>query len=284
MADAVIIETEPSPTPAVSWPAVIAGGLLAAALTLLLLALGSGIGFSVVSLWSAPPDITSTKAATVAGIYMAVTAVMSSALGGYISGRLRMRWARTSDDELYFRDTAHGVLAWAFATVLGAAVLASATTVVAGGAAAGLGPMAAASANGPGASGSAASAVAAPFLDRLFRPDYGAAPGDARQRVGGGDLEADREVARRLLLSVAVRDLPADDRQYLVQMVAARTGISPADAERRVSAVVNELKTTLDTARRVARQLSFWLVAAMLLGAVAAGLAATEGGAARDNR
>jgi hypothetical protein len=221
----------------------------------------------------------------VAGIYMAVTAVMASALGGYITGRLRARWLRAPLDEIYFRDTAHGVLAWAFATVMGAALLASAATIVAGGAAAGAGPSAAIAS----ASGTTPNDIAAPFLDRLFRPDYAALTGDTGQRAagvfaGGRDLAADREAARRLLLGVRHRELAADDRQYLVQMVAARTGLAPADAERRVTTIETEIRGALDTARRVAMQLSFWLVAALFLGAFAAGFAATEGGAARDGR
>src|SRR5258705_4170206 len=139
-------------------------------MTLLLLALGAGIGFSVVSPWSGPPDITTTKAATIGGVFMAVTAVMASALGGYITGRLRARWAAAPRDEVYFRDTAHGVLAWAFATVMGAAILASAATVITGGAVAGAGPGAAIAAN----NGTSAHGITAPFLDRLFRPNYAA--------------------------------------------------------------------------------------------------------------
>jgi hypothetical protein len=285
MVDTVIVEAESPPVSAVSWPAIIAGGFVAAAITLLLLALGSGIGFSVISPWSAPTDITTTKAATVGGIYMAVTAVMASALGGYITGRLRARWLRASLDEIYFRDTAHGVLAWAFATVMGAALLASAATIVAGGAAAGAAPSAALAS----ASGTMPNDLSAPFLDRLFRPDYAALTGGTGQRAagvfaGGRDLAADREAARRLLLGVRDREFSADDRQYLVQMVAARTGLAPADAERRVTTIETEIRAALDTARRVAMQLSFWLVAALFLGAFAAGLAATEGGAARDGR
>ncbi len=282
MVDAVIVEAEQHPVSAVSWPAVIAGGFVAAAFTLLLLALGAGIGFSVVSPWSGPPDISTTKAATVAGIYMAVTAVMASALGGYIAGRLRMRWAATPLDEIYFRDTAHGVLAWAFATVVGAAFLASAATIVAGGTAAAGGPAATAAGNG--------NDITAPFVDRLFRPDYAALTGGNGARAagvfaGGRDLAADREAARRLLLSLRDRPgLPTDDRQYLAQMVAARTGLAPADAEQRVAAVETDVRAALDTARRIGMHLSFWLVASMFLGAFAAGLAATEGGAARDGR
>lgn len=284
MVDTVIVEADTPAVSAVSWPAIVAGGFVAAAMTLVLLALGAGIGFSVISPWSGLPDISTAKAATVGGIYMAVTAVMSSALGGYLAGRLRMRWARTPLDEVYFRDTAHGVLAWAFATVMGAALLASAATVVGGGAAAGAGSVAAVA--------STRNDITAPLLDRLFRPDYAALTGGNGQRAagvfaGGRDLAADREAARRILILFGERgrtELAAEDRQYLSQMVAARTGLSPADAERRVAAVETDARLAADTARRIGMHLSFWLVASMLLGAFAAGLAATEGGAARDGR
>jgi hypothetical protein len=282
MVDTVIVEAEAPAVSAVSWPAIIAGGFVAAAFTLLLLALGAGIGFSVISPWSGAPDITTTKAALVGGIYMAVTAVMASALAGYITGRLRVRWTSAPLDEVYFRDTAHGVLAWAFATVMGAALLASAATIVGGGAAANPGPANANSAND----------ITAPYLDRLFRPDYAALTGGTGQAAagvfaGGRDLAADRDAARRILLSLRDHgrsELAGEDRQYLTQMVAARTGLPPAEAQRRVAAVETDVRAALDQARRIAMQLSFWLVAAMFLGAFAAGLAATEGGAARDGR
>ncbi len=282
MVDTVIVEAETPAVSAVSWPAIIAGGFVAAAFTLLLLALGAGIGFSVISPWSGASDITTTKAALVGGIYMAVTAVMASALGGYITGRLRVRWTQAPLDEVYFRDTAHGVLAWAFATVMGAALLASAATIVGSGAAANPGPANANSAND----------ITAPYLDRLFRPDYAALTGGTGQAAagvfaGGRDLAADRDAARRILLSLRDHgrsELAGEDRQYLTQMVAARTGLPPAEAQRRVAAVETDVRAALDQARRIAMQLSFWLVAAMFLGAFAAGLAATEGGAARDGR
>lgn len=289
MVDTVIVEADSPPVSAVAWPAIIAGGFVAAAMTLILLALGAGIGFAVVTPWSGTADITNTKAATIGGIFLAVTAVMASALGGYITGRLRVRWAGTATDEVYFRDTAHGVLAWAFATVMGAAFLASAATIVSGGAAASAG-----SAAGLAATGEArpANPWVAPLLDRLFRPDYAALTAGTGQRAagvfaGGRDLAVDREAARRLFATAYDRTgagLAADDRQYLSQMVAARTGLAPADAERRVAALEAEAKAAADAARRVGMHLSFWLVASMLLGAVAAGLAATEGGAARDGR
>jgi hypothetical protein len=288
MVDTVIVEADSPPASAVSWPAIIAGGFVAAALTLVLLALGAGIGFSVVSPWSGPSTVTTTKAATIAGIFLAVTAVMSSALGGYITGRLRIRWASTPVDEIYFRDTSHGVLAWAFATVMGASLLASAATVVSGATAAGAGPAAVLAA----VNGEQSADATAPLLDRLFRPDYAALTGGTGERAagvfaGGRNLAADRAAARRVLMGLSNRssaELTPDDRQYLAQMVSARTGLAPAEAERRVAAVEAEARAAAETARRIAMQLSFWLVASMLLGALAAGLAATEGGAARDGR
>jgi hypothetical protein len=156
---------------------------------------------------------------------------------------------------------------------MGAAVLASAATVVTAGATAG-----------------AAQAVAQrpdvtdTLLDRLFRPNYAAVPAGVAAR---GDIAADRDAARRLLSGfrdAARTGLEADDRQYLVQMVSARTGLAPAEAERRVAAVEADMRVAADTARRVAMHLSLWLVASMFLGALAASLAAIEGGANRDGR
>ena len=282
MVDAVIVENGPTSNSAVSWPAIIAGAVVAAALTLMLLALGAGLGFSVVSPWSGAPDVSSTTAATVAGVYMAVTAIISSAIGGYITGRLRTRWMGTPVDEVHFRDIAHGIAAWAVATVAGAAFLASAAAVVTGAAASGGAVTATSGTTSPDRDG--------PLLDRLFRPDYGALTGGNGQRAagvfaGGRDLATDRDTARRILATFNVRgrtELEGEDRQYLAQMVAARTGLEPAAAERRVAAVEAEMRVKIDSARRAAAHLSFWLVASMLLGACAAGLTAAEGGAARD--
>lgn len=280
MVDTVVVETEASPTSAVSWPAVIAGGIVAAAFTLLLLALGTGLGFTVASPWHGTPDITTTKAATVAGIYMATTAVIASALGGYISGRLRTRWLATPGDEVFFRDTAHGLLSWALATVMGAAFLATAATAVSGGVAAGA---------SQGATQQAP--FAGPLLDRLYRPNYAALTGGTGQAAAGvfaagRDLAADREVADRMLFAGRTPrgELTADDRQYLVQMVVARTGLAPADAERRVASVEADARAAAETARQIGMRLAFWLVASMFLGALAASLAAIEGGMLRDRR
>ena len=269
--------------PAVAWGAIIAGGFVAAAFTLLLLALGTGLGLTAVSPWRASPEITSTRAATFAGIYMAVTAIMASALGGYITGRFRTAWLDATTDEVFFRDTAHGLLSWAFATVMGAILLTSAATILAGAATGGATAAAVQRPEGSVVPG-VAPAIAMPILDRLFRPEYAALTGGTGQRsagvfAGGRDLAVDREVAARLILSG-----DTSDRQYLAQMVAARTGVDAAEADRRVAAADTSLRMAADTARKVAMQLSLWLVASLLLGALAACLTALEGAALRDGR
>ena len=107
----------------VSWAAIAAGGTAAAALSLILLSLGIGLGFSAISPWAG-----SGVSATVAGIstivWLLVTQIFASGLGGYLAGRLRTKWAYVHTDEVYFRDTAHGFLAWAAATLVTAAFLA----------------------------------------------------------------------------------------------------------------------------------------------------------------
>jgi hypothetical protein len=272
---------------AVSWGAVAAGAVATAALALLLISFGAGLGLSAVSPWSDSGVSASTFKAS-AGIYLVVVAVMSSAVGGYLAARLRTKWVRVHSNEVFFRDTAHGFLAWAFASLLSASALASATSYLASGTAA--------------VSGAASQAVqsvnpADVYVDKLFRPN------NAKQSTPSGDAaslatpnganasppnttnpnQTRAEVLRLWTSSFHdSRDLSATDKTYVAQLVAARTGMSQTDAERRVNDVIVEAKTAADNARKGAATLSFWLTAAMLFGAFAASLAAVEGGSLRD--
>ena len=268
-----IVRSDESALSAVSWPAVLAGGVVTAALTLMLLAFGTGLGLYVMSPWSAS-SISTPHAAMAAGIYMLVVAVLASAVGGYLAGRLRARWLGSTTHEVYFRDTAHGLLSWAIATVVSAAFLGAAATSIVGSAA-------------TAASGVSSERVAG-AADRLLRPDYaGLARGDVVTRPGaalGRDLPGDRaDVVRLLAASLRTgTDVDSADRAYLVQLVSARSGLNAADADARVSQVLSQLRTAADTARRVSAQLALWLAASMLLGALASSLAATEGGGLRE--
>jgi hypothetical protein len=270
------IASEEAATSGTSWAAIAAGAVAAAALTLLLVAFGAGLGLSAVSPWS-DSGISATTFKVGTGIYLIVVAVMASTVGGYLAGRLRAKWVGVHTDEVYFRDTAHGFLAWAFATVLSASVLGAATTHLVSGAAQGLGVSTGQQI------GQSSGSPADLYVDKLFRPGAVAQSPAATATPNTNDQAARGEISR--LLSASLRDgseVSPADRTYLAQVVSARTGLNQEDAERRVSGVITDIKSAVDTARKAAAQLSLWLAASMLFGAFAASLAATEGGQIRD--
>jgi hypothetical protein len=198
---------------------------------------------------------------------------MSSAIGGYLAARLRTKWSGIHSNEAFFRDTAHGLVAWAFATVLSAGVLGAAATHIVGGAASGVAPAA--------AQGAAAVNPSQVFVDRLFRTEA-AAPSAAAGSANNN--EASRAEVLRLWTSSFKdnNDLAPADRTYVARVIASQTGMSQADAEKRVNDVVVEAKAAADRARSGAAKLAFWMTAALFFGAFAASLAAVEGGQLRD--
>jgi hypothetical protein len=256
----------------VSWASIAAGAVAAAAVSLALLALGSGLGLSSISPW-ADSGISASTFKNAAGIYLVIVAVMSSAIGGYLAARLRTKWTGLHTNEVFFRDTAHGFIAWAFATVLSASLLAAAATHIVAGAASGVGPAA--------AQATAPTNPSEVFVDRLLRTDAGAPNPSATTAQNGDAVRA--EVLR--LWTSSYRDngeIAAADRTYIARLVAAQTGLSQPEAEKRVNDVILEAKDAADRARSGAAKLAFWMTAALLFGAFAASLAAVEGGQLRD--
>jgi hypothetical protein len=256
----------------ISWASVAAGAVVAAAVSLGLLALGAGLGLSSVSPW-ADSGVSASTFKTGAGIYLVIVAVMSSAIGGYLAARLRSKWTDIHANEAFFRDTAHGLVAWAFATVLSAGLLGAAATHVVGGAASGIAPAA--------AQGAASVNPSQVFVDRLFRTDT-VAPSTAAG--AGSSNDASRGEILRLWTSSfrENNDLAPADRTYVARVVASRTGLSQAEAEKRVNDVIVEAKAAADRTRSAAAKLAFWMTAALFFGAFAASLAAIEGGQLRD--
>ena len=275
MIDAVVIQPgadtgEPS-VAGVSWPAVAAGAVVSCALTVVLIAFGIGLGLSVVSPWSGAGISASTfKIGT--GLYLIVIAMLSSSIGGYIAGRLRTRWIGVHSDEVYFRDTAHGFIAWAFASVLGAVLLASPVSSLIGGGSS-------AAVQGTASAGRSSGPMDG-YVDTLLRSDT---PASQQGNAQGNTNESRGELGRLFVSSFRNgTELKPADRDYVSKVVAARTGLSQADADKRVSEVVTQAKTNLDAARRATAQLAFWLTASLLVGAFCSSLAATEGGGLRD--
>jgi hypothetical protein len=271
-----------SPISAISWAAIIGGAFAIVAISLILLALGAGFGFASVSPWS-NSGASATTFGVAAAIWLIVVQWLSAAFGGYLTGRLRTKWVAVHSDEIYFRDTAHGFLAWAVAAVITAAVLASATSSLIGGAARITGAAAASPTQGATAAPSVSTALdpTAYLVNELFRsvhPDVNANPQAAR-------AEATPIIARGL----SEGSMPAADKTYLAQLVAAHTGLGQPDAAKRVDDVDAQVKAdwvkarqAADQARKAASYLSFFTAFSMIVGAFIAAVAATAAGHRRD--
>jgi hypothetical protein len=251
----------------VSWPAIFAGAVTACAMTLVLLAFGTGLGLSMVSPW-AGAGISATTFKITTGIYLIVIAMISSSIGGYMAGRLRSAWDGVHGDEVYFRDTAHGFVAWALASLIGAAVLATPATSLIGGTAAGV---------SQGAVNSAAqSGPMDGYMDTLLRSD-------PAQSNNANPADTRTEMVRLFTRGFKNGgEIAGPDREYTARVVAAKTGLSQPDAEKRVSEVITQIKADADAARKATAATAFWITASLLLGAFCASLAATEGGGLRD--
>ena len=282
--------------PGVSWGAVLAGAAAAAALSFILLILGVGLGLSSVSPWSF--NATAIGVSTIA--WLAFMQLAASGIGGYMAGRLRVKWSSIHTDEVHFRDTAHGLLAWAVATLITVAVLAGGTRAVLSGAidagsgvAAAVAPAAAAGAGAAGAKAGEGGGSANPldyFSDMLLR----AAPAAGTGEAGGTVADQRVEIGKIFATSLSTGSLAADDRAYLGQVVASRTGLTQAEAEARVDAVYAraakaaadakaKAQQAADTARKAGAHTALWMFVALLLGAFVASLAATFGGRQRDH-
>jgi hypothetical protein len=281
-----------SSSSAVNWGPIIAGAFAASTLTFILMLLGSGLGLTMVSPWSNESASVTTFAVSTA-IWLVIVQWLSSGLGGYLTGRLRTKWVGIHTDETFFRDTAHGFMAWALATLLVVFVLGSAlsaaigtgvkaASTVASGAA--MGASAGATANAGNDGGSDATSY---FVDALFRPTDPsrlAAPG------AEGDATAAAQASRILITSAAAGEISADDKTYLGQLVAARTGLSQADATARVDAVLAQVEAAkvqaqeaADTARKAGATFALVGALSLIIGAFIASAAAALGGKQRDD-
>lgn len=274
-----IAGTVESPVSAVSWAAVVAGGLTAVATTLILLMVGAGAGFAAVSPWG---DRGASAGTVVIGsvIWLIVVQWISSGTGGYVAGRLRTSWTGVHRDEIFFRDTAHGLLSWALATILGVILLGSAASNLIGAGARGV---AAASQGAATAAAQVMEPIGQYDLDALLRPARpGAAPTAPMPDVAP-------EVMRILANGISAGDVPEADRAYLAQIVAARAEIPEGDARQRVDQAIERAKQAAarakeaaEAARKAGMTLSLLGALALLIGAFVASAAAAYGGYLRD--
>jgi len=241
----------------VSWPAVFAGAFAMGALGLILAVLGAGIGLSSISPWPAD-GAQATRVSAGAIIWLMLVQLVASSIGGYLAGRLRTKWISLHTHEVYFRDTAHGFIAWSVALVISTLLFMSYATSIAAR------PAISQAENAPGNY----------FVAMLFRTDHPAATGT--------DQASRNEAA--LILANALRhpEMAGQDQAYLTNLVAAATGLTQPEAERRVSETVTADREAADTARKAIAHSLYWLFVAFLIGAFCASYAATIGGRRRD--
>ncbi|OWW00126.1 hypothetical protein ATY81_25375 [Rhizobium sp. R72] len=281
-----IMPTESSKS-ALAWAPIIGGAVAATGITLILLLLGSGMGLTMVSPWSGESSSAATVGVT-AAIWLIVVQWLSSALGGYLTGRMRTKWTAVHTDEIFFRDTAHGFIAWALATLFVAGFLASSLTSLAGAGATAAGNVVSTA----GVAGAASMATRNPvdvstayFTDALLRPQQPS--GRAREDDGA----ASTEISRILLQSAANGQVSEADRTYIAGIVSARTGLSEADASNRVDAILKQIadaktaaQAAVDKARKAAATTALVGSLSLLIGAFISSAAAALGGRQRDEQ
>lgn len=274
-----------SSSSAVSWGPVIAGAVVAAAISLLLLLVGTGLGFSMVSPW-ASQSASATTLGVSAAVWLVVVQWLSAGVGGYITGRLRTKWVGIHTHEVGFRDTAHGFMAWALATLLVAGVMTSTVSAI-------VGTAAQATATVAGATTTAAATAASKtntdfsasyFTDALLRPADPKTATTANNEASAAELS-------RILANAAIQGkMSNEDRAYVDRLVAARTGLSEADAKKRVDTVLKQVddaklaaQQAADKARKAASAAALIGALSLFVGAFIAAVAAAFGGRQRDD-
>ena len=263
--------TDPvGPASFVEWGAVLAGAVLAAALSFVLLTFGAAIGLSATSPW--PNSGLSVKVIASLAVFWALAQQIGSLMaGGYVAGRMRSRW-HEAGDETEFRDGLHGGLVWAVAVLISAFfVFATASLAVRTGA----------DVAGNAVAG-AASRTTNPMdtvLDAMLRTPAGAP--QSRNTVASDEIRG--ELTRILMSAVATGSLSAENRTYLASLIAQRTGVPQQEAEKRVDDAITAARTASDNARRAAILTGFVTAAGLILSFGAAWWAAIKGGQHRDN-
>lgn len=295
----------------ISWGAIVAGAVAAVAISFILIALGAALGFASISPWQ-NAGVSAATFGFGAAAWIMIVQWLSSAFGGYLTGRLRTKWAAMGTDEVFFRDTAHGFLAWALATV---AVAFFAASLIGGGA-----RVAATAASGAAQGGAELADAAMPgLLDTLYRPQAASGAADAATpaapatgapaegtpspapagtsaatatppasaatppatQQGGSDADV-RAMTSRMISGALTSDLAAEDRTYLGQLVSQRTGATQEEAEARVDQAIASAKAAAESARQTAVAVSFITALSLLVGAFVAAVGGAIGGRNRD--
>ena len=270
-----------SGTSYVEWGAVFAGALAASAISFVLLTAGAAIGLSLVSPYES--ESYGRLAVSLAVFWSIAVPILAFLVGGYIAGRMRSAWDAAASDEVQFRDGIHGLLVWSLSVVAGGVMAFLAASTAAQTSA----QVAASSLGDRGA-------IVAPAIDTLFGASAAqAVPAPAGESAAGRgapagraavvDADARATVSRTLVAAATQGQLSPSRKQTLAQIVAERTGLSKAEADKRVDQAYADAQKALEKAREAAVLTGLGTVTALLVGLLAAWYAAQRGGHHRDN-
>ena len=281
--DIIVAPETEEKTSYVDWPAIIAGVLLASAISLVLLTFGSALGLSFIN-FRAGADVLPLWVAIAAASWLLWVQVSSFMAGAYLTGRMRKRHHDATEHESDVRDGAHGLIVWAAALVLGAIIAAGGISAVATAVGSAASTLTTAASNV--ADDAAGLDPSAYFVDTLFRP----AADTAAPTAPVADTSAQRAEAGRIIAQGALTGTVSDpDKAYLGQLVSQTTGMPADQATARVTEVMTaidnakaEAARVAENARRTGVLAAFLTAASLLVSAAAAFWAAQKGGNHRD--
>lgn len=286
---------------AVTWSAIFAGTVATSALILVLMILGLGLGMSSISLWSGEGISANTLGIT-AIVWLAFTHLIAHGMGGYLAGRLRTKWVTTHTDEVFFRDTAHGFLSWALASLLFATIFSTVAGSIIGATAKAGGNMlgGAATSAFAGIASTAVNSNSSPMqnnlldylVNDLFRQDMSSNTSNTnaiQPNVVVNNSSNIAQVINIFATNSSASALPAKDLQYVSLIVAQQTKIPFAEANLRVAKAfaamqekITDTKNAAEKARVVTANTALWFFIFLMIGAFSASYAATLGGKWRD--
>jgi hypothetical protein len=256
----------------VDWAAILAGTVIATAITLVLTGFGSAIGLSMTSPF-AGKGFSGMAIAIAVGLWVIWVAVTSLMAGSYVTGRMRRRAGDASAHEVSVRDGAHGLVVWALSALVGAII---ATMGVAGVARGG----AEIARSGMSAAAVVVGNTTEYAIDALVRTETQAPAIDDNTR---------EQIGRVLVRAAADGQLSAENRTYLTRTIATRAGVEPAEVERRINVFSAEAKLALERARAAAESarrmgilIAFLTAASLAVAAAGAWWGASLGGRHRD--
>jgi hypothetical protein len=267
------IASRPLSASYVDWRAAFAGGTLATAIAFVLLTFGTAVGLSSVSPWRSESGLSVTTVVAL-GAFWAIMAQIAAVLAGsYIAGRMRERREGAPPDEVEFRDGVHGGLVWAIGVIITAflAISTAGSTV-----------KTATDVAGRAAAVAANSDPVAYYAGKLLRQPAGRPAAD-----GANTSDLRNDLTGIFNRSIVNGSLAADDRDYLVDTVAQRTGQSREEAAKRIQSAYDEVSRTVkeaaDKARRGGVLLGFITAVSLVVSLAAGWWAAIRGGHHRDN-